>query len=53
MASLLNQLDGRTIETANGTKTIHTKNADVRITEMSVTQKILDIISDPIWLTFF
>lgn len=47
MESLLNQLDGRNVETAVGSKTIHIKNADVRITEMSVTQKILDIISDP------
>jgi len=47
MESLLNQLDGRITETANGSKTIHTKNADVRITEMSFSQKILDIISDP------
>ncbi|MHB9041432.1 MAG: NfeD family protein [Melioribacteraceae bacterium] len=47
MESLLNQLDGQITETANGSKTIRTKNADVRITEMSFPQKILDIISDP------
>lgn len=45
--SLLIQLDGKSIETANGTKIINTKNAEVHIIEMNVIQKILDIVSDP------
>jgi len=47
MDSLLVQLDGREVETAAGKRTLHTKDAEVRVTEMSTTQKILDIISDP------
>ncbi|MFA5803161.1 MAG: nodulation protein NfeD [Melioribacteraceae bacterium] len=47
MDSLLVRLDGRETETADGLKTIHTKNAVVRFIEMNAIQKILDIISDP------
>jgi membrane-bound serine protease (ClpP class) len=47
MNNLLNQLDGRIVVTAAGSKIIHTANAEIRIKEMSTIQKILDIISDP------
>lgn len=47
MDNLLTQLNGREVETAAGTKIIHTINADVRVTEMTTIQKLLDIISDP------
>ena len=47
MDNLLAQLDGREVETAAGTKIIHTINAEVRVTEMTTIQKLLDIISDP------
>lgn len=47
MDSLLVQLDGREVETAAGKRTLHTRDAEVRVSEMSVTQKLLDIISDP------
>jgi membrane-bound serine protease (ClpP class) len=45
--SLLARLEGYKIETAGGTKTIHTKDKKVRFTEMSAVQKFLDIISNP------
>ncbi|MCL4551499.1 MAG: nodulation protein NfeD [Bacteroidetes bacterium] len=44
---LLNQLDGRKVETASGERTIITQNAEIRYKEMNVVQKLLDIISDP------
>ena len=47
MDNLLAQLDSREVETAAGTKIIHTINAEVRVTEMTTIQKLLDIISDP------
>ena len=47
MDNLLAQLDGSEVETAAGTKIIHTINAEVRVTEMTTIQKLLDIISDP------
>lgn len=47
MDNLLAQLDSREVETAAGTKIIHTVNAEVRVTEMTTIQKLLDIISDP------
>ncbi|MCX6175497.1 MAG: nodulation protein NfeD [Ignavibacteriales bacterium] len=45
--SLLVQLNSRTVETAAGTKTLHTQNAQVRLIEMNAIEKFLDIISDP------
>jgi membrane-bound serine protease (ClpP class) len=47
MDSLLVHLDGKETETADGFKTIHTKNAEVSFIEMNAVQKFLDIISDP------
>ncbi len=47
MDSLLVQLDGHEVETANGKKIIDTKNAEVHFIEMNTIQKILDIVSDP------
>jgi membrane-bound serine protease (ClpP class) len=44
---LLSWVDGKTIELSNGTKTLHTKNAQVEFFEMTVFQKFLNIISDP------
>lgn len=45
--SLINHLDGYKVETAGGVKIIHTKLAEVRIIEMTLFQKLLDLISDP------
>lgn len=45
--SLIIQLDGKKVETAKGIKTINTKNANLHFIEMSIIQKILDIVSDP------
>jgi membrane-bound serine protease (ClpP class) len=45
--SLLARLEGYKIKTAVGTKTIHTKDKEVRFVEMSAVQKFLDIISNP------
>jgi len=47
MDSLLVKLDGMETKTADGLKTIHTKNTEIRFIEMNTIQKILDIISDP------
>lgn len=47
MDSLLVQLDGREVETAEGKKIIHTKNAELNYIDMNTIQKILNIISDP------
>lgn len=45
--SLLVSLEGYKINTAGGTKTIHTKDKEIRFVEMSAIQKFLDIISNP------
>ncbi|MEJ5351679.1 MAG: nodulation protein NfeD [Melioribacteraceae bacterium] len=45
--SLIIQLDGKKVETADGIKTINTKNAKIDFIEMTIIQKILDIVSDP------
>ncbi|MBS3945147.1 MAG: nodulation protein NfeD [Melioribacter sp.] len=45
--SLLVQLNGRKVETADGLKIINSKNAELNFVEMNPIQKILDIISDP------
>ena len=44
---LLNQIDGRETETSEGMKTLHTKNAEVIVLNMTFSQKILSILSDP------
>ena len=44
---LLNQIDGRRIEVANGFKILHTKGATVQILEMGFFLKVLNFISDP------
>ena len=44
---LITQIDGYKTETAEGEKTIHTKDAKILFNEMSTIQKILDILSDP------
>ncbi len=45
--SLLARLEDYKIKTAGGTKTIHTKDKEIRFVEMSAIQKFLDIISNP------
>ena len=47
MDSLIINLDGYNVETLVGVTTIHTKLAEVRILEMTLFQKLLDLISDP------
>ena len=44
---LLEQVDGREVETSKGLKTLDTKNAEVIMLEMTFAQKILSILSDP------
>ncbi len=44
---LLRMIDGKIIELGSGTKTLHTLSATITIYEMSIWEKILDIISDP------
>jgi membrane-bound serine protease (ClpP class) len=44
---VLEQIDGREVETSNGLKTLHTQNAEVMILEMTFAQKILSILSNP------
>jgi membrane-bound serine protease (ClpP class) len=44
---LLMQIDGKVVELAGGSKTLHTANAKVERVEMSFTEKMLDLISDP------
>ncbi len=44
---LLERIDGKEIELASGTATLKTKNAPIEIYEMSFSDKMLDIISDP------
>ncbi|MCH7516905.1 MAG: nodulation protein NfeD [Bacteroidetes bacterium] len=44
---LLEQIDGREVETSKGIKTLHTKNAEVIILEMTFAQKLLSILSNP------
>ena len=46
-SDLLTQINGRNIETSNGTKTLHTQNATVQTMEMGFFQKILNMLSDP------
>ncbi len=44
---LLRLLDGRSVTLVNGTKILHTKNAQVIDRDMGFFQKVLDKISDP------
>jgi len=44
---LLNQVDGKKIELASGTKILQTKNAVIESEEMGFFEKILDMLSDP------
>jgi membrane-bound serine protease (ClpP class) len=44
---LMNLIDGKQIEVAAGTKTLHTKNARIQLFEMGMIEKILNIVSDP------
>lgn len=44
---LLEQVDGREVETSKGVKTLHTKNAEVIILEMTFAQKLLSVLSNP------
>jgi membrane-bound serine protease (ClpP class) len=44
---LLNAIDGRIIQTATGSIKLNTKNALVRTYEMSFSEKMLNVISDP------
>lgn len=45
--SLLLYLDGKTLETAQGPRTLHTKGATVEQWDMSFTDRLLDVLSDP------
>ncbi len=45
--SLLNRIDGRTVDVALGKRTLHTAHAAVREIELGLRQKILGIISNP------
>lgn len=44
---LLSRIDGRSVEMASGTVTLHTKNARITSLEMSTGEKLLDVLSDP------
>jgi len=44
---LLGMIDGRIVEVSSGTKTLHTQSATIEKYEMSVLEKILNILSDP------
>ncbi|MDA8173501.1 MAG: nodulation protein NfeD [Nitrospiraceae bacterium] len=45
--SLLEQVNGKTVQTAHGKKTLHTLNAGIIKVPMSTRLKILSVISDP------
>jgi len=45
--SLLASLEGYQVQTAGGSKTVHTKDKRVEFVEMSAVQKFLDLISNP------
>ena len=44
---LLSLVDGKIIDLSSGTKTLHTKNAGIIKYEMSVLEKLLNLLSDP------
>lgn len=45
--TLLAKIDGKVVQTEQGEKTLHTRNAEVRTTEMSWRERLLDILSSP------
>ena len=45
--SLLLTLDGRSFETSSGMKTLRTKGATIEQWDMSFTERLLDVLSDP------
>ena len=47
MHELLDEVDGKTVETDSGMKTLHTKSALIEYLEMGFIEKILNIIADP------
>ena len=47
LTELLDRIDGKTIQTAQGQRVLKTKNATIVMAEKSFQQKILDILSDP------
>jgi membrane-bound serine protease (ClpP class) len=44
---LLSKIDNTTVQVANGSKTLHTKNAHIEVLEMGFAEKLLNILSDP------
>lgn len=44
---LLIQIDGKIVELPSGIKTLHTKNAEIINYEMSLVEKLLNLVSDP------
>jgi len=44
---LLDRMDGREVKTTRGKETLHTKDASISPFEMSITLKLLSILSDP------
>jgi membrane-bound serine protease (ClpP class) len=44
---LLEKIDGRTVVTESGEKTLDTKKADIRVVRMNLRDRLLNIISDP------
>jgi membrane-bound serine protease (ClpP class) len=44
---LLETIDGRTVETVAGSRSLHTRGATLQFMEMGFAEKILNIISDP------
>ena len=47
MQDLLNKIDGRKFEVSSGSKTVHTKQAEVVDVKMSALEKLLNLLSDP------
>ena len=47
IADLLEKIDGKEVETANGKKTLSTRQASITTIEKTFVQNILDILSDP------
>ncbi len=50
---LLTRIDGRQIKIADGTVTLHVKDAHIETLEMGWTERFLDIVSDPNFLLIF
>jgi membrane-bound serine protease (ClpP class) len=47
MQDLLNKIDGKKIEVSSGSKTVHTRQAEVVDVQMSALEKLLNLLSDP------